>query len=56
MSASNFQSDGDKKFESQKMAEAIQSLQAGQSMSAQRILTELVNVNPQNHEAFHLLG
>jgi protein O-GlcNAc transferase len=56
MSASNFQSDGDKKFESQKMAEAIQLLQAGQSMLAQRILTELVNVNPQNHEAFHLLG
>lgn len=38
------------------MAEAIQLLQAGQSMLAQRILTELVNVNPQNHEAFHLLG
>lgn len=56
MSASNFQSDGDKEFESEKMAEAIQLLQAGQSMSAQIILTQLVNLNPQNHEGFHLLG
>ena len=42
--------------ESQKIQQAISFLQSGQFALAQKTLTELLDVNPQNHEALHLLG
>jgi protein O-GlcNAc transferase len=56
MCASNFQDSDDKLIESQKIKEAIIFLQSGQLVLAKIFLAEVTSHNPNNDEAFHLLG
>jgi predicted O-linked N-acetylglucosamine transferase (SPINDLY family) len=56
MCASNFQHSEDKLFESQKIKDAINFLQSGQFVLAEKILTEVISSNPNSDEALHLQG